>query len=67
MDMSTLLAAHPWIPLVAVIIFFAVLVGYSIHKGHKGEIPMDLENPHADKRRPDVGSTDSRIMPRNGS
>jgi hypothetical protein len=63
--MNALLAAHPWIPLVAVIVFFAVLIGYSLYKGHKGEIPMDLENPHSDKRRPDVGSTDSRIMPRN--
>jgi len=67
MDIKSLLAAYPWIPLVAVIAFFAILVGYSIYKGHKGEIPMDLENPHSDKRRPDVGSTDSRIMPCNGS
>ena len=65
--MNALLAAHPWIPLVAIIVFFAVLIGYSLYKGRKGEIPMDLENPHADKRRLDVGSTDSRIMPRNGS
>jgi len=65
--MHALLVSHPWIPLVAVIALFAVLVGYSIYQGHKGEIPMDLENPQSDKRRPDVGSTDSRIMPRNGS
>jgi hypothetical protein len=63
--MSALIANHPWLPLVAVIVYFAVLVGYSIYKGHKGEIPMDLENPHSDKKRPDVGRTDSRIMPRN--
>ena len=63
--MDALLVNHPWVPLVAVIAFFAVLVGYSIYKGNKGEIPLDLENPHSDKRRPDVGSTDSRIMPRN--
>ena len=65
--MSALISNHPWIHLVAVIVFFAVLLGYSIHKGHKGEIPVDLENPHSDKGRPDIGSTDSRIMPRNGS
>lgn len=65
--MDALLATHPWIPVVAVIFFFAGLVGYSILKGHKGEIPIDLENPHSDKRRSDIGSTDSRIMPRNGS
>ena len=64
--MSELLSHHPWIPLVAVMIFFAVLVGYSLYKGHKGEIPMDLENPRSDQRRCNVGSTDSRIMPRNG-
>jgi hypothetical protein len=49
------------------IVFFTILVGYSILRGKKGEIPIGLENPHADKRRPDVGSMDSRIMPRNGS
>ena len=65
MDMSELLSNHPWIPLVAIIVFFIVLVGYSMFKGKKGEIPIDLENPHADKRRPDIGSTDSRIRPRN--
>lgn len=63
--MDELLANHHWIPLVAVIVFFAVLFGYSIFKGKKGQIPIDLENPNADKRRPDIGSTDSRVRPRN--
>ena len=63
--MSALIDNHPWIPLVAVFVFFAVLAGYSIFKGNKGEIPIDLENPNIDKRRPDIGSTDSRVRPRN--
>ena len=63
--MNELVANHPWIPLIAVAAFFAVLAGYSILKGHKGEIPMNMDNPHTDKRRPDVGSTDSRVRPRN--
>ena len=62
--MNDLLTNHPWVPLVVVAVFFAILVGYSLAKGKKGEIPIDLKNPEEDKRRPDVGSTDSRIMPR---
>lgn len=65
MDINALLTNYPWIPLIVIIVFFAILVGYSIFKGKKGEIPIDLENPHADKRRPDIGSTDSRVRPRN--
>lgn len=65
MNINALLNDHPWIALIAVVAFFALLVGYSFLKGKKGEIPMDLENPDMDRRRPDVGSTDSRIMPRN--
>ena len=64
MEISTLLNTYPWIALIAVIIFFTLLVGYSIFKGKKGEIPVDPENPDTDKRRADVGSTESRIMPR---
>jgi hypothetical protein len=55
MNMSELLSHHPWIPLVSVIVFFEILVGYRLYKGHKGEIPMGLESPHSDKRRCDVG------------
>lgn len=64
MMIRTLLNTYPWIPLIAVILIFALLAGYSLLKGKRGEIPIDLENPDADKRRADVGSTDSRIMPR---
>ena len=67
MNISALLADKPWIALIAVAVFFALLFGYSIYKGKKGEIPIDLKNPEEDKRRPDVGSTDSRIMPRNNN
>lgn len=65
MYLNNFIANHQWIPIVAIAIFFAFLVGYSIFKGKKGEIPIDLKNPDIDKRRPDVGSTDSRIMSRN--
>ena len=61
---NTLFNAHPWIPALLIVIFFVLMVGYSIFKGKKGEIPVDPKNPDVDKRRPDIGSTDSRIMPR---
>lgn len=64
MNITGFINAHPWVPLIAVILIFAVLVGISFLKGKKGEIPIDLENPDIDKRRADVGSTESRIMPR---
>ena len=64
MLINNLIANHPWIPLIVVVIFFILLIGYSLLKGKKGEIPINLDNPDEDKRRPDVGSTDSRIMPR---
>lgn len=59
-----LLETHPWIPLVMVVILLGILVGTSIIKGYKGEIPTNLKNPDFDKRRADVGSTETRIMPR---
>jgi len=64
MNISSIINTHPWIPLVAVILVFAVLVGYSLLKGKRGEIPIDMKNPDMDKRRADVGTTESRIMPR---
>ena len=64
MNISNLINTHPWIPLLVVVLIFVVLVGYSLLKGKKGEIPIDLKNPDTDKRRADVGSTESRIMPR---
>ena len=64
MEISRFLSENPWVAVIAVCVFFALLAGYSLFKGKKGEIPIDLENPDEDKRRPDVGSTDSRIMPR---
>lgn len=64
MNISSFINTHPWIPLVAVVLIFVVLVGYSLLKGKKGEIPIDLKNPDVDKRRADVGKTESRIMPR---
>ena len=64
MRINGLLNEFPWIALIVLIVFYALLVGYSLLKGKKGEIPIDLENPDMDRRRPDVGSTDSRIMPR---
>lgn len=63
--MNTLLSDHPWIAAIAVLVFFAILIGWSFLNGKKGEIPMDLDNPDMDRRRPDVGTTDSRILPRN--
>lgn len=65
MTIYTLIADNQWIPPIIIVIFFALLAGYSILKGKKGEIPIDFENPLEDKRRHDVGSTDSRIIPRN--
>ena len=62
---NSLFNAHPWIPALLIVIFFVLMAGYSIFKGKKGEIPIDLKNPDMDKRQPDIGSTDSRIMPRN--
>ena len=65
MDINAFISNHPWVPLVFIIVFFALLAGYSIFKGGKGEIPINLKNPDIDKRRPDIGSTDSRVIPRN--
>ncbi|MCD4741248.1 MAG: hypothetical protein K8R67_02030 [Desulfobacteraceae bacterium] len=65
MNINAFISNHPWVPLVFIIVFFAFLAGYSIFKGKKGEIPINLKNPDIDKRRPDIGSTDSRVIPRN--
>lgn len=64
MTISTLLNTFPWIPLIVVVFIFAVLACYSLLKGGKGEIPINLKNPDLDKRRADVGKMESRMMPR---
>lgn len=65
MNINAFINEFPWIALIVIIVFYALLAGYSFLKGKQGEIPIDLENPDMDRRWPDVGSTDSRIMPRN--